>query len=120
MTTDEKIAERYVNGIPIFAEEGEGYSRTQMQRAFLAGLKAGRPQWHELDWEKDYPKVDRLVRVKTKGGEEYICNTYLYIPTEDEIGYGTRITQFEQLNGDWVDDTEIGYWCYIEPFNFKE
>jgi hypothetical protein len=39
MTDEEKLAERYVNGIPIFAEEGEGFSRTQMQRAYLAGLK---------------------------------------------------------------------------------
>ena len=31
MTDEEKLAERYVNGIPIFAEEGEGFSRTQMQ-----------------------------------------------------------------------------------------
>ena len=36
--TDEEMAERYVNWIPIFAEEGEGYSRTQMQQAFLAGI----------------------------------------------------------------------------------
>ncbi len=43
MTDEEKLAEKYVNGIPMFAEEGEGFSRTQMQRAFLAGLKAGRP-----------------------------------------------------------------------------
>lgn len=121
MTDEEKLAERYVNEIPIFAEEGEGFSRTQMQGAFLAGLKAGKDEWHKLDWEKDYPEVDRLVRVRTKYNEtEYICRTYLYIPAEDEIGYGTTITQFEQLNGDWVDDTWIKYWCYIEPFNFKE
>lgn len=42
--------------------------------------------------------------------------TYDYMPAEDEIGYGTILTQFEQLDGDWVDDNEIKYWCYIEPF----
>ena len=73
-------------------------------------------EWHKLDWKKDSPDVDKLVRVKTKSGEEYICQTYLYYPTEDEIGYGSVIIQFEELNGDWVDDNEIGYWCYIEPF----
>lgn len=73
-------------------------------------------EWHKLDWKKDFPDVDKLVRVRTKNGEEYICQTYLYYPTEDEIGYGFAITQFEELNGDWVDDNEIGYWCYIEPF----
>ena len=38
----EKEAEEYVNRIPIFADEGEGFSRTQMQQAFLDGLEAGR------------------------------------------------------------------------------
>ena len=77
-------------------------------------------EWHKLDWEKDFPDIDKLVRVRTKSGEEYICQTYLYYPTEDEIGYGSAITQFEELNGDWVDDNEIGYWCYIEPFKESE
>jgi hypothetical protein len=77
-------------------------------------------EWHKLDWKKDYPKLDRLVRVRTKCKEEYICETYAYIPTEDEIGYGTVLTQFEQLDGDWVDDNDIEYWCYIEPFKESE
>ena len=75
-------------------------------------------KWHRLDWDKveENPDVDKLVRVKTRSGAEYICETYSYFPTEDEIGYGSVITQFEELNGDWVDDNEIEYWCYIEPF----
>lgn len=78
--------------------------------------RAGESKWHELDWHEDFPDVDKLVRVRTKYGEEYICETYSYCPAEDEIGYGSVITQFEELNGDWVDDNEIKYWCYIEPF----
>lgn len=87
--------------------------------AFQKGAEFGynkANEWHKLDLKQDYPKLDRLVRVRTQSGEEYICETYAYQPTEDEIGYGTILTQFEQLNGDWVDDNEIEYWCYIEPF----
>ena len=73
-------------------------------------------KWHKLDWKKDYPELDRLVRVRTKSGEEYNCITYDSHPTEDEIGYGNILTQFEKLNGDWIDDNEIEYWYYIEPF----
>ena len=75
-------------------------------------------KWHKLDWDKaeENPDVDKLVRVKTRSGAEYICETYSYFPAEDEIGYGSVITQFAELNGDWVDDNEIEYWCYIEPF----
>ena len=83
---------------------------------FLAGLKAGRPKWHKLDWKKDFPDVDKLIRVRTRSGTEHICETYSYEPAEDEIGYGHCITQFSELNGDWVDDNEVKYWCEIEPF----
>jgi hypothetical protein len=62
MTDEEKLAERYVNGIPIFAEEGEGFSRTQMQQAYLAGLKAGKPQWHKVA-DGDLPKHEVNVLV---------------------------------------------------------
>lgn len=57
MTKEEKQAERYVNGIPFFADEGEGFSRTQMQQAYLAGLKAGRPKWYKVA-DGDLPKEE--------------------------------------------------------------
>lgn len=56
MTEEKKLAERYVNGIPMLAEEGEGFSRTQMQQAFIAGLKT-KTQWHDLrENPDDLPK----------------------------------------------------------------
>lgn len=70
MTDEEKLAERYVNGIPIFAEEGEGFSRTQMQQAFLAGLKAGRPEWHDLrKYKNDLPKEGEDVLIAYSNGD---------------------------------------------------
>lgn len=39
---------------------------------FVAGymkcleLNAGKPKWHKLDWKQDYPKLDRLIRVRTQ------------------------------------------------------
>lgn len=73
-------------------------------------------KWHKLDWEKDFPDVDKLIRVRTYSGAEYICETYSYEPAEDEIGYGNCITQFSELNGNWVDDNEVEYWCEIPRF----
>jgi hypothetical protein len=68
-------------------------------------------QWNDLIYQ--CPEPDKLVRVKTVSGKEYICETYEYKPDYDEIGHGSSIIQFAKLNGDWIDDTEIRDWCYI-------
>lgn len=73
-------------------------------------------EWHKLDWEKDFPEADKLIRVRLKSGMEHICETCYYEPTEDEIGYGKLIISFYELNGEWVDDNDVLAWCYIEPF----
>ena len=125
--TDEEMAEKYAKSLYKTCKVDVcRYSKIQtcaikesLKQAFQKGAEFGynkANEWHKLDLKQDYPKLDRLVRVRTQSGEEYICETYAYQPTEDEIGYGTILTQFEQLNGDWVDDNEIEYWCYIEPF----
>ena len=115
--TDEELADKY-------AEEYFG-KRTELvelwkiksyKNAFLAGLKAGRPQWHKLDWEKDFPEADKLIRVRLRNGMEHICETCYYEPTEDEIGYGKLVISFYELNGEWVDDNDVIAWCEIEPF----
>ena len=62
MTDEQKLAERYVNGIPIFADEGEGFSRTQMQQSFLDGLEAGRPKWHYPS-KGELPKCDEETQL---------------------------------------------------------
>lgn len=122
---DKEMAEQFADNVSgleltcsiLAAKDKNHVYRLGRYEGFLAGLKAGRPQWHKLDWEKDFPDVDKLVRVRTKSGAEYICETYSYFPAEDEIGYGSVITQFSELNGDWVDDNEIEYWCEIPTFD---
>jgi hypothetical protein len=77
-------------------------------------------EWHKLDWEKDFPEADKLIRVRLRDGMEHICETCYYEPTEDEIGYGKLVISFYELNGEWVDDNDVIAWCYIKPFKESE
>ena len=111
---DEEMAEEYLQSI-----EGDDCviitDREERKQAFLAGLKAGRPQWHTLS--EKYPEADKLIRVRLMSGMEHICETCYYEPTEDEIGYGKLIINFYELNGEWVDDNEVIAWCEIPTFD---
>lgn len=100
MTNEEKLAERYVNGIPVFAEEGEGFSRTQMQQAFLAGLKAGRPKWHKVA-DGDLPKNENDVLIYS--GEEWrMC-----------------IGRYSPKNKAWEAGCDTVAWCEIPEYKGK-
>jgi hypothetical protein len=109
---DEEMAERYVNGIPIFAEDGEGFSRIQMQRAFLAGLKAGRPKFHKVadgdlpEEQKDMLMSDVLLLVvKRKLSTEYNFELGNYNFSEKEFEY-THV----------IGLTDVIAWCEIPKF----
>lgn len=117
---EQKSQERHFSDETVLNMKREYEIRCEQYESKIKELESQikKMKWHKLDWDKaeENPDVDELVRVKTRSGAEYICETYSYFPTEDEIGYGSVITQFSELNGDWVDDNEIEYWCYIEPF----
>lgn len=88
---------------------------------FIAGAKENGIIWHDLRKNPDdLPKVDRLVRVRLMSGMEHICETCYYEPSEDEIGYGKLIISFYELNGEWIDDTEIIAWCEVPKFEVEE
>jgi hypothetical protein len=110
---DEEMAEQYVkengkvyyhpNGVPIFTREED------MKFAFLAGLKAGRPQWHKVA-DGNLPKDDENFMCILENGYRIEC---YYDPTTKK----------------WYDnffhhDIEYGYyqskviaWCEIPTFD---
>ena len=113
--TDEEMAEEYFDKECLHSyADNEEQLREDIIAAFLAGLKAGRPQWHKLS--EKYPDADTLVRVHLMSGMEHICETCYYEPTEDEIGYGKLVINFYELNGEWVDDNDIIAWCEIPKY----
>ena len=103
--------EDYKYMIPEFADVG---TKCMQKGAEFGYNKAN--EWHKLDWKKDFPEADKLIRVRLRSGMEHICETCYYEPTEDEIGYGKLVISFYELNGEWVDDNDVLAWCYIEPF----
>lgn len=61
--TDERLAEEYYyKTYPVTLNIGEEERKEKVMNIFLAGLEAGRPQWHDLrkdpnDLPKDYGSV---------------------------------------------------------------
>ena len=113
--TDEELADKY-------AEEYFG-KRTELvelwkiksyKNAFLAGLKAGRPQWHKIFESEPYsyeywdlpqdnlPKIENFYFVKLKNGFVKIC--------ELKYDHWSRKKYFYDLHGgkqsnvaEWLD-----------------
>ena len=73
----------------------------QMQQAFLAGLKAGRPQWHDLRKDQnDLPKEENRTMLC------YCCNGY-----HGNIGiYVYRLYTKKEFH-------KVVAWCEIPTFD---
>ena len=72
--TDEEMAEEYIEKNCKIWEEGELTVNEIVRLAYLAGLKAGRPQWHDLRKEKnDLPKHTNSVLGYCRGDYYDVC-----------------------------------------------
>ena len=87
MTKDEEMAEEYTAKQNLQNVNPSGIVRCKIADGFLAGLKAGRPQWHDLrktptDLPKDITSL-YLVRVYSWDfGLSHLYKKYgMYIPT---------------------------------------
>lgn len=64
--TDKKLSMEFVLDYPK-VEKGELLTTMDLQNAFLAGLKAGRPKWHDLRKDPtDVPKENVTVLLLTE------------------------------------------------------
>ena len=77
--------------------------RMYLKQGFLAGLKAGRPQWHDLRKDpNDLPDTDRDVWVKRESEIECRVDNYY----EDGKGWGIMFRE-----GYCSDDVIL--WCEL-------
>ena len=113
---DEEMAEEYLQSI-----EGDDCviitDREERKQAFLAGLKAGRPQWHDLRKNpNDLPNTDRDVLVKREDEEPQVDNYY-----NDKEYTGWRTEQWDReyykRKGDIGYPSSVIAWCEIPTFD---
>ena len=66
--TDEEMAEEYADKNKVYIDFDNDISDYgNVKKAFLAGLKAGRPQWHDLRKDpNDLPKNNAMVLTRLK------------------------------------------------------
>ena len=96
---DEEMAEEYIEKNCKIWEEGELTVDEIVRLAFLAGLKAGRPQWHDL----------------RKAPNDLPEDTYDVL---DQAGYKIHYNFFQNV---WVNerdeiDNQVIAWCEIPEF----
>ena len=77
-------------------------------------------EWHYVKDGKDLPLEAGLhIRVVLHNGNEYICETDYYEPSEDEIGFGHLLIQLYS-NDEWIDDNDVYAWCELSMPPKKE
>ena len=108
--TDEEMAEEYANENWEYYEEGQNDSKA-LKQAYLAGLKAGRPQWHDLRKDpNDLPKAnDEKLCFYEKGK----------VVARYDSGYScweTYLNNFETV----IPSSVIIAWCELPQFTDKE
>lgn len=104
--TDEEMAEEYVIANTGFNLK-EPLGKIAM-RVYLAGLKAGRPEWHDLRKDpNDLPKKGKSVLCY------FVINRFAIMDLRnDNLWYGDGYCGF--------DTSEIIAWCEIPTFTDKE
>ena len=115
----EKEAEEYAgNTYEMCSYSGLPYAsdRRAREQAFQDGAEFGynkANEWHYVKDGKDLPLEAGLhIRVVLHNGNEYICETDYYEPSEDEIGFGHLLIQLYS-NDEWIDDNDVYAWCEL-------
>ena len=108
--TDREMAEKYARETyePCIYVGSKGWQSDYVTRieVFLAGLKAGKPQWHDLRKNpNDLPDTDRNVWVKRESEIECQIDNYY----EDDKGWGIMFRE-----GYCTDD--VVAWCELPKY----
>lgn len=95
-------------------------ARRAIEQAYLAGVKAGRPQWHKVA-DGDLPKPNIAVLICFQF--EKWTTTYIayYRPAMKKWQmYNLPEAQRQPIDDDYIDSEEVIAWCEIPTFTDKE
>ena len=119
---DEEMANEYADRTETKDWEGFDITREVRKQAFLAGLKAGRPQWHKLrKTPDDLPKESGRYLVYVGGGENGVypldfdteANDFGYWCLDVGANLGVRDTIFETITE--RNEDKVIAWQEIVP-----
>ena len=91
---------------------------------FLAGLKAGRPQWHKVA-DGDLPKGDeygknsihRDIYLKDRYGNLYTGNYFPKDETHTEDCFAVEVLEWGFQGSQFCKKEQISEWCEIPTFD---
>ena len=113
---DEEMAEEYAKSV---IGCGDGYYEWEdVKDGFLAGLKAGRPQWHYVK-DGDYPDTDRTVLAYSddvvSGHYPYFAQYYKGFTNTKENGVDLNWNCWRNnMQRELVEPT---VWCELPTFD---
>ena len=122
---DEEMAEEYIEKNCKIWEEGELTVDEIVRLAFLAGLKAGRPQWHKVA-DGDLPKgedgfgkngIHRNIYLKDRYGNLYTGNYFPKDETHTEDSFAVEVLEWGFQGSQFCKKEQISEWCEIPTFD---
>lgn len=123
---DEEMAEEYYyKTYPVTLNIGEEERKKEVTDIFLAGLKAGRPQWHKVA-DGDLPKGDdgfskngihRKIYLKDRYGNLYTGNYFPKDDTHKEDCFAVEFLEWGFQGSQFCAKEQISEWCEIPTFD---
>lgn len=124
--TDEEMAKEYEENAECVEIDDSGhrvYGSLNIEQAFLAGLKAGRPKWHKVA-DGDLPKgekygkngIHRNIYLKDRYGNLYTGNYYPEDETHAEDCFAVEFLEWGFQGSKFCKKGQIAEWCEIQQY----
>lgn len=130
---DEEMAEQFADNISgleltcslLSAKDKNHAYRLGRYEGFLAGLKAGRPQWHKVA-DGDLPKgedgfgkngIHRNIYLKDRYGNLYTGNYFPKDDTHKEDCFAVEVLEWGFQGSQFCKKEQIIAWCEIPTFD---